>query len=361
MLGLNQHKHGQLSVFSIIIKSGRRDNRINIIDITNDSTDILNQISDYLYFSPKSIIEKSPLLQILDQSQFLYFISSLHLNSPLSQIQQKLSFTSNIYQKLKKKSSLNIPKSTTNQEEDIHYLKQVISRLSNEVYSLRQSKLSIGRSESTASSSYHGSVFSAGSSHSTQLTSLVELENEKIEQLEQAYLDMRETNMELWSINEKQSELIVRLEAESTQLQQEMSSLVANVRAMSAEKDHLVSECNQLKDLMMMTEKPATPKQSAIRKQRQIARLQAQLALYEETQLDKAELFRQQYQYLRKELETAQTTDSDIMDEFPLPPTDPHLKKRLALAERKVQAQERLIMQLEQEKNQVKRNKFFCF
>lgn len=208
-----------------------------MIDLSGCPHETLMQFSNYCSNRNTTM----PFTQLIDKSASCVFIGCISPLDSVLQLQQTLSYTSTIFEQLNHKNTEDSIESksplTPILQEDPEYLKSVIIKLSNEVNILRSNSLA-----SSAQSSKHGSMFSS-LSHSTSATlpdiaedgkehavadlyrQIEELENqmtvtkERNEHVEHELSTMRNTNMELWDLSDKQTSMIDALELKLDQVQ----------------------------------------------------------------------------------------------------------------------------------------------
>lgn len=208
-----------------------------MIDLSGCPHETLMQFSNYCSNRNTTM----PFTQLIDKSASCVFIGCISPLDSVLQLQQTLSYTSTIFEQLNHKNTEDSIESksplTPIRQEDPEYLKSVIIKLSNEVNILRSNSLA-----SSAQSSKHGSMFSS-LSHSTSATlpdiaedekehavadlyrQIEELENqmtvtkERNEHVEHELSTMRNTNMELWDLSDKQTSMIDALELKLDQVQ----------------------------------------------------------------------------------------------------------------------------------------------
>ena len=228
-----------------------------------------------------------PFTQLIDKSAFCIFIGCISPLDSILQLQQTLNYTSTIFEQLNHKNNGYSIESkspiTPIFQEDPEYLKSVIVKLSNEVNVLRSNSLA-----SSAQSSKHGSMFSS-LSHSTSATlpdiaedekehavadlyrQIEELENqmtatkERNKHVEHELSTMRDTNMELWDLSDKQSLMIDALESKLEQVQDnkvnnsiDISDIKRDMQELSIERHEIEDNLQVIESLVLKQENETT-------------------------------------------------------------------------------------------------------
>ncbi|KAI8370987.1 hypothetical protein BD560DRAFT_434817 [Blakeslea trispora] len=274
LFGLNRHKIGAVSVFSVLIKD--TNSQFNIIDISDCSDDIMDRFS--LYYTKH---HHTPWLRELDASQQIIYLNCIHPSDDISTLQHTLTYASALYQQKSLPPiarSISTPLSSRSSKDEDH-LHRIISRLSNEVNVLRQQQKTRG---SVLSSSIYSegprniSMFSSLSS-STSATILTddktdhevsdlyrqieEYENqvtvtrERNALVESTLVDLKHSNQHLCQINHTQAQLIEKLEEKLNETEK-LRQITANQLEMQQRlyQQHYLRDRRQIEDCLQVVQ-----------------------------------------------------------------------------------------------------------
>ncbi|CEP17569.1 hypothetical protein [Parasitella parasitica] len=221
-----------------------------------------------------------PFTPLIEKSESCIFIGCISPLDSALELQQTLSYTSTIFDRLNHKdkqqdSTETNATLTTRSQENPEYLKSLIVKLSNEVNLLRS------HSASSTQSSKHGSMFSSVS-HSTSATlpdiaedrkehvmadlhrQIEELENqmtvtkERNKHVEHELVAIQHTNMNLWELSDKQSVFIDVLESKLDQLQNgainDAKNIKRDMQQLSTERLEIEENLDMIKNSALLQE-----------------------------------------------------------------------------------------------------------